>query len=149
MWARTETLWSARAELEQALAARATLEPAAWALLLARALSDIEQAIDQQSDTLSEPEGFARVSANPDSSSRVDRRVDRLHRDLIGFFAEARDLRGRLQQWSRIPEPDRNQADLDLLCKRVTAFANTLKHYEQAEARVILEVATTEVGAGE
>jgi hypothetical protein len=149
MRARNETLWTARAELERALAARTNLEPAAWAQRLEGALSNIEQAVDQQSDTLSEPEGVARVGTAPDSSSRVDRRVDRLHRNLIGVFAEARDLRGRALQLAQTPDTHRSQAELDLLCNRMTALAGTLKQYEQAEAKLILEVATTEVGAGD
>jgi hypothetical protein len=149
MRARNETLWTARAELERALAARTTLEPAAWVQRLEVALSDIEHAVDQQSDTLSEPEGVARVGTAPDSSSRVDRRADRLHRNLIIVFAEARDLRGRILQLTRNPEPSWTEAELDSLRGRMAALAGTLKQYEQAEAKLILEVATTEVGAGD
>jgi len=141
---KNKTLSVAATHLAQALNAQIRGE-SGWADGIERALTTVEQAIRQQETVLDSPDdNLIDVGSDQESSAGLDRKVHHLHEDLAGFLAEVRVLRGELQQ-----EEGRSGEDRDGLRRRAVAILGDLSRYEKDEARLILETANNDLGAGD
>jgi hypothetical protein len=146
MMGERETLSWAVDNLEQALAQPA-LAAGAWAGRVGWALAQLEQAIHRQDTILESPEGeFVEVESGQWPSQGMDRRVAHLHEELAGLLAEAEALRVLVHA---VPEEGVDSAVGDDFRRRAAALVECLHGYEQEEFRLILESATTDIGAGD
>jgi hypothetical protein len=150
MRVKQETLSTAITNLEHSLAASG---PASqnWNYALEQALSGIIEGVRRQDDLLDSPNGgVTQVSGGQAPSSGVDRRVHGLHDDLDALLAEAGDLRAEVRRvQARATVEGTKTVDGTGLRRRAGALLAALNRYEQDEAWLILETATTEVGAGD
>jgi hypothetical protein len=79
----------------------------------------------------------------------MDRNLDRLHTGLSDLLAEAGELRGELRRHLDEDARESGLTDFDDLARRAAEVADALDGYEHAEARVIQESVTTDIGAGD
>jgi len=151
MRTKKETLSAAVANLERILVVDPTNRPQAWAARLEQALSAVEQGIRRQEGVLESPyDSLVAVSGGQAPSPGMDRRVNGLHDDLEGLLKETsylrKQLHGALHGSSR-REPE--TAAFNELGYRAATLLDALGRYEEEEAWLILENATTDLGAGD
>lgn len=142
MRAEKETLSTATASLARALRGDGTR---AWAAGVERALADVEQSARNQICYLSAPEGGVLDVGAPHTSPGLYRRVGQLQEGLRGIVAQITALRSDLRQAMASLAP----GDFSELRSRATDVGDALKAYTLAEANLILENASVEVGAGD
>jgi hypothetical protein len=140
MRSETNTLAVAIARLEQALT-EDTAYPRSWGARLERSLAAVEQAIAREDTLVGVPDGkMIDVGSGRTPSPWVERCVEQFHDDLAHFHAEAEGLRAALHSAAGVPENLRT---------RTRALLEALKRYQQEEDRLVLEIATTDIGAGD
>jgi len=140
-----KTLSATAASLEQAVHG-GIQQPGGWAASVERVLANVEQAVQQQDSGLTSESGLVDVGSDQESSPGLERRIDHLHGELQYFLAEVRDLRSRLRQ---VPGGDSSGNVVSDLRRRTAVLLDSLKNYQQEEARLILETTTMELGAGD
>lgn len=151
MHGKKETLSPAVANLQQIVADEAAYESSRWVSRLERALSAVEQAVRRQGSLIDSPEGgVSEVSGGQSPSPGMDRRVNCLHDDLDYLLEESQALRLQASLLRSNTTLDRSGTDaIEGLRLRAAALLEALNHYETEEARLILDDATTEIGAGD
>jgi hypothetical protein len=166
MTATIDPLLKAVGELEAMLATDAAARPGDWAERVERVLADVEQAVQQR---------LAAVKSSPGRPVKVDcprlpsPAVERGQADLQGLLydlmREAKTL--RTQARGATPAPDVQAdpanlagalpvapeagavADFGVFLQHAQELAEALRHYEDEEARLILESVNMDIGAGD
>jgi hypothetical protein len=151
MYLKKATLAEAMANLERALTAGTRNRPEVWAGQIDQALASVEQAVQRRDALVESPdEGIIDVDSGQAPSPGLDRSLDRLREDLADLLTEARMLRRRVRQIldGSTHEALGSDSFAGLRC-HAAALLDNLALYEQQEAHVILETATTDIGAGD
>lgn len=146
-----ETLSAAVENLNQTIDDEAVYDPPAWADHLEEALTIVEQALRRQEDSLESPEdGVFAVTGGQSPSPGMDRRVHGLHDHLDVLLIYAHALRKRVGQARKDTSLDCAEKEArDILRRRALSLLEALNSYEQEEAHLILENATTDIGTGD
>jgi hypothetical protein len=143
----SEALSAAAASLETALEEGAEHGLRVWAARVDQALSVVEQAIWRRDGAFESPEGGTSLEGGRAPSPGTDRDLDRLHDERNDLLAEAGALRWRLRRLLEDNTDDKAQPEA--ICRRAAALLGALERYERDETWLVLEVATTDIGAGD
>jgi hypothetical protein len=133
MPATKDNLMAAVSDLERVLGetgATAELEPA---------LAGLETALQRHAQLLRQPDGLVGKLDRPRiPSPGLDRQTGHLGEEAQRLLCDVQELRQRLPA-----------GDPAALCQRARILAEGLEHFEDKEARLILDTVNTDVGAGE
>jgi len=144
------TLSTAVEELNWVLSAGTSCSTRAWVERLDSALESIGQAIGLHGDPLEPLERVDPSVGGQVPSPTTDRQVGRLHSELTGLLHDLSDLRARLLlALEACLEDDPAPGDFDGLRDRAAAIRDALDRYGHAEARLLQESATTDIGSGD
>jgi hypothetical protein len=150
--------------LKQALAGDAAGAGDNWAGRVGQALDAIEKALRRHRDTLKDDEGrLVDVDTSLNPSPTVDRRAEGLRQELDTFLREAQALRGRLDSLHAAAPKDASTlagalpvapqaadlADFGAFCVRAERLVEGLGQFDRAEAELIQESVTLDLGAGD
>jgi hypothetical protein len=142
MRAEKETLSTATASLARTLRGDGTR---AWAAGVERAVADVEQSARNQICFLGSPDGGVFDVGTPHTTPGLYRRVGQLQENLRGLVAQMTALRSDLRQAMASLAP----GDFEEQRRRANDLLDALKAYTRAEANLIFESASLEVGAGD
>lgn len=143
----SDALAAATVSLEQALVEDARHGRRVWAARVDQALAAVEEAAYRQDRDLEFADGSIwDVSGGQSPSPGMDRRVHRLHDDVDGLLVWTARLRSRVR---RLLEDDTATPTVEELRDRGLELLQALGKHERREARLILENATTDIGAGD
>lgn len=135
--------------LERALEAGMADGPRVWAAQVDQALAEIERTADRQDAALELPGGgLVDIDRGQSPSPGMDRQVERLHDDVASLLGEVRGLRRRVRRLLEVGEPDGHR-DLVSLYSRTAALLDEFARHEKEQTRLVLEIASTDIGAGD
>jgi len=151
MWVENDTLPAAVENLEQALGGDGEVGSRVWAARVDQALFSIQQAIRGYSAVIeATADGRIDLGSAQAPSPGLDRRAERLGNELADLLDEAAALRGLVRQvlqGSHYCAPGRRT--FDGFRSRLGDLLDGLANCEHEEARIILETAATDIGAGD
>jgi hypothetical protein len=163
---KSDALLTAAEKLQRALAADVAGQERDWADRVARALTQLADAIGQRAATWKSPEGKVVDVESPRlPSPTVARRGSELRRDLDGFLEQARTLQTDVRHVARtfgggadvanlagaLPVAPEAGAvpDFGVFRQRAEQLVEGVQRYIQQEAGLILESVNIDVGAGD
>jgi hypothetical protein len=160
-----QNLLTATTQLEEALAAPASGRGPDWKERLARALADMEAAVEQHSRALASRGGrMIDVDRPMVQAPGFLHQMDKLREEMKGFLEETRSLRGRVQTVAppagtpsvenlagalEVAPEVGAVADFGVFCQRARALVQALQHFEEEESDLILRSVNTDIGAGD
>jgi hypothetical protein len=145
MRAKKRSLAETVAGLESALDADAVGRERDWAERLGRALGLLAQAVRRHAAEL-DSEGGLYIDSARSHCRTMDRQVTQLHTDLVAALQRACVLRAEMAEARASGPPGRAFLDAQAFRRRGRELLSALRRYEEDEARLILECATTDIG---
>jgi hypothetical protein len=141
------TLHAATEALAEALRQGVLGAPRAWGTSLDRALAGVEEAW-RQSPPWKPPEWKEPGVGDMAPSPGIDRKVEELRGALAEVAGNAADLRGQLRRVAS-GEASVNPQSLVFFRLRAEGLLEALRGLEREEDALALEVAATDIGAGD
>ena len=161
-----DSLFAALDELERLMALDATRRAPGWLGQVDQALTAVEQGMRERANALTVPEeGLVEIDRPPLPSPTVTRRAEELRQELVGWIEEARRLREKLAGTAPAsglnPDPSTLAGalpvapeagalpDFGVFYRRTKNLLEGLQHYQEEEAKLILDSVTPDIGAGD